>query len=556
MASGWRQGLAAVALALAALAGLELAARLLEPRDRRSAALAFRAPPPKAAGALRIFVFGSSVAWGAPVPELGFAAQLEYWLARSRPDLRVELYNYSVPGRDSERILDALRGAIGWQPDLLLIEPGFGAFMRDRPLSEARKWLLRLQRRSALLRLGRRSAFEARGGDARRATTRRGPYFPEDAEYRERLASYFADIDDMLDVATSARVPLLLLTATSNLADWPPGNRNIAERVYAQDPGFPAQLDALESTLRQGRLDDATARLAEARARRPEDAALDYWQGKLEQTRGHAARARELFVCARDRDPLPWRITSEANDFLRRAAQRDGVALVDAEAALAAAALDDLVGLEWIVDNAHLSARGGDVVAAAILQRMAEGGRWLPADAEALRLPAAERLRQFLGAARAKSSRDLDSQVLAESALYCMKFPFQKYAIARRYLEQLAAREAPDWEIWGNLASAAFFLGDLETGLRELQRAAESGPDEDLLHSRAVPYLAEALERAGLRCAFEAPQALSCAPSAGAAATAPRSARRRRGPARPSAGSPRRARTRASRRSRSPRSSR
>lgn len=556
MASGWRQGLAAVALALAALAGLELAARWLEPRDRRSAALAFRAPPPKPPGALRIFVFGSSVAWGAPVPELGFAAQLEYWLAHSRPDLRVELFNYSVPGRDSERILDALRGAIGWQPDLVLLEPGFGAFLREQPLSEARKWLLRLQRHSALLRLGRRGASEARGGDARRATALRGPYFPEDAEYRERLASYFADIEDMLDVAVSERVPLLLLTATSNLADWPPGNRNIAERLYARDPGFPARLDALESALRRGRLDQAAARLAEARARRSDDAALDYWEGKLEQARGHSARARELFLRARDRDPLPWRIPSEANDFLRRAAQREGVALIDAEAALAAAAPGGLVGLEWIVDNAHLSARGGDVVAAAILQWMAEDGRWLPPDAKVLRRPAGRRLQEFLDAARAKSSRDLDSQVLAESALYCMKFPFQKYDIARRYLEQLARRATPDWELWGNLASAAFFLGDRETGLRELRRAAESGPGEALFRSRAVPYLAEALERAGLRCELEAPQALSCAPISGAAATAPRPAHRRRGPARPSAGSPRRARTRASRRSRSPRSSR
>ena len=56
-----------------------------------------------------------------------------------------------MPGRDSERILDSLRRAIDWQPDLLLIEPGFGAFLRERPLSEARKWLLRLQRQSALL---------------------------------------------------------------------------------------------------------------------------------------------------------------------------------------------------------------------------------------------------------------------------------------------------------------------------------------------------------------------------------------------------------------------
>ncbi len=522
MASGWRQALAATALALAALALLEVAARIVEPRDRRSQAFAFREPPAKRPGSLRIFVFGSSVAWGAPVPELGFAAQLEYWLARSRPDLAVELFNYAVPGRDSERTLDAIRTAIGWQPDLVLVEPGFGAFLRDAPLSEARKWLLRLQRRSALLRLGRRGASEARSGAARRAQPKRGPYLPESPEYRARLASYFEDLDDMVEVVTRARVPLLLSTATSNLADWPPGNRNIAERLYAPDSGFLASLDRIEAAIRERRLGDADEALASALRSHPEDAALLYWQGRLAALRGDAALARALFVRARDRDPLPWRIPSEANERLRRLGQRAGVLPVDAEAALAAAAPGGLVGLDLVIDNAHLSARGGDVVAAEALRALARAELFVPPDAEALRLAPEQRLRAFLAHARAQSTRDLTAQVLAESALYCMKFPFQKYDVARHYLEQLARRVPPDWELWGNLASAAFFLGDTQTGLAELRRAVALGAGEALFRSRAVPYLSESLERAGLDCALSASGELSCAPRAAAAEAAAR----------------------------------
>src|SRR5262245_49235793 len=216
----------------------------------------------------------------------------------------------------------------------------------------------------------------------------------------------------MLDVAPGARVPPLLLTATSNLADWPPGNANIPERLYADLPGFPARLAAIEAALRAGRLEGAAEQLAQARALRADDAALDYWEGALSRARGDSARARELFLRARDRDPLPWRIPSEANEFLRRAASREGVVLVDAEAALAAAAPGGLVGLPLVVDNAHLTDRGGDVVAVEILRRIAAAGLGVPETAEALRLPAEARLRAFRADARAKAKRDLDAQVL------------------------------------------------------------------------------------------------------------------------------------------------
>lgn len=489
----------AILMAGALLLALEGVARLLEPEDLRTQAQRLQALPPKPPDSDRIFLFGSSSVFGHPVPELGFVAQLDYWLQRTAPEgRRIEVHNFAVPGVASEVVLETVEAAMDWEPDLVVVHTGWGEFLRDEdagaPADELRR---ALQRRSALFRLARRAAFRARDDEDEaalpllaRPIDREGPY------YRSRVARYQTNLAKIVERVGDAGVPLLLATLTVNLADWEPTNELVAPHLYAGGPLPP--FSQIRSFLRIGGHEAAEELSRAALERFPGDALLLYLRGRALAAAGDSEAARTMFEQAHARDPIPWRPPREIQDSIRRASTRPGVTLVDVRERLEARSPGRLLGREMILDNAHPTPRGSAVIAELLLQTLAAEIGLIAPDAEPFR--SEDPLAPFLEhAQRAAAPRDLIAEMLKDSARYCMVGRYRHYDAAARYLREWIQHSPGDWRPWANLASISFLRGQRAQGLHELRLAIRlHGGVEGIARRSEAPYLQDGLEAAGI----------------------------------------------------------
>lgn len=445
----------------------------------------------KPLGVQRVIVLGGSTAAGSPVPQLGFAAQLEASLRRLAPAREIELVNLAVDGSASGYVRRLAEHVLAHgAPDLLLVLTAHNEFLNRSGLhSRLRHWAYQTHFRFAVTRVLVARRQPAHGPDPLpprlEPVDRTGPWF------RERLARYRDNLEAIAAAARARGVPLLLLTGPSNLADWPPVHRDLAQGDYD------AAVARAQRLLAEGRLDEAERAVASWSERFGEDAMFVYLRGRIEQRRGRFARARELFVRARDLDPYPWRALTSQNAAVRSVADGDGVLLVDAERALAERAPHGLVGFDWIADNVHPTPLGNAVIAGEIAQAMARAGLLIE---RTLAPESPERaLERFARLGPPSRRQRLEHARLLLEGVYCMKTPFYYYSAARDYLE--SARElAPDhWAAWANLGALALLEGRRDEGVELLRRAASLKQRPFAAHDRALaPYLALALERAGV----------------------------------------------------------
>src|SRR5208283_5946774 len=127
-------------LTLALLSGVELVCRYREQPE-----LERRKLPPKGASELRVFAFGGSTVYGAPVPQFGFVSQMLYWLRRIYPDRDIRIYNFGMPGVATNYVLQQVTRRLADQPDLIIVVTGHNEFIGGGGQSTQKHgWLVRL----------------------------------------------------------------------------------------------------------------------------------------------------------------------------------------------------------------------------------------------------------------------------------------------------------------------------------------------------------------------------------------------------------------------------
>jgi lysophospholipase L1-like esterase len=481
-----RDALAVTIATLGLLAGLELGAR----------AFGLGAPerftlPPKLPGEFRVLAVGESTVQGVPEGAYGFVSFLQHELHRLAPARAVRIHNLARSGEGSAFVRDVLAQTLTQGVDLAIVMVGHNEFL---VAERTRGW------RGALFALRERSRFASwlahtlgrDGGVEAPLPERIEPVWPDGEEPPRVVEAFRENLAASVALATERSVPLVLCTAPSNLAEWPPAD----ERVARDDAAAHAEaVRSARAKLAAGALAEAQAELAAERARGGDDAMLLFLEAHATLGLGRPDDARPLFERARDRDLVPRRASSALNDVIRAAAQGPSVELVDAAQLIAAAAPHGLVGFDLICDNCHPTPRGHALIAREIAAALARRS-WLLA-------PGAElgsvdewlaRLDQRLGDADARQR--IRARWLLSNALYAMKTPFFNFDASRRYLEEVRRIAPGDWRVWGNLATLALLDGDLERGKRQLLLATRlHGAPLDPAERGSLPYLAEALSR-------------------------------------------------------------
>ncbi|MCM8775258.1 MAG: tetratricopeptide repeat protein [Candidatus Omnitrophica bacterium] len=355
--------------------------------------------PKKSPGETRIFVFGSSAAYGFPAAD---RYSITAWLRKSfvhlLPTHTVRVINCGWPGKSSHHVYEGARTVMKYQPDLFIIYSGHNEFTVSNRLyiDNWFYWLnFKLEYRSALYRL-----LASRIARIRKHLTYGSSGYPEksyreevianrvykkievrDDEYQRILKAYRKNMEKVIRLAKRRKVQVLFVNLPSNVRDIPPAfsfhrpdltapelvewqiHYESAQKFYAN--GLYQQ--ALDAYRRAAAIDDTYAELAFQTAQTQE---------KLE----NFSAAKADYIRARDLDGQPWRAKSSLNDTIREIAAKNHVLFADIVRAFEMLSPHGIVEGNLIHDNVHPSIKGQQLITDEILRTLCQHHFIAPAD--------------------------------------------------------------------------------------------------------------------------------------------------------------------------------
>ena len=345
---------------------------------------------PKPAGACRIFVLGSSAAFGVPEPAYNFGRLLEVMLRERYPGVRFEVINATMTAINSHAVRQIARECAGCDADLLIVYMGnnevvgpYGpgtVFSRFSPnLGAIRAGLWVKSTRAGQL-LG--DAAQALAGDKTAASWQGMQMFLEHrvASDDPRLATAYehfrANLADLCSAARSAGPRAIVCTVVTNLRDCPPFAS--LHRADLPAPDLARWQDAYDAGValdKAGEPAKAAEKYAAAAALDDRWADLHFRQARAAWAFGRFDEAREHFVRARDLDALRFRADTRINEIIRETAagrETQGVYLVDAAKAFESnpATPHGVPGGEWLYEHVHFTFEGNYLLARTILEQV------------------------------------------------------------------------------------------------------------------------------------------------------------------------------------------
>lgn len=446
-------------------------------------------------GVYRIFIYGGSTVAGLPIRQWGFVAQFKFWLRKLHPERTIEIYNFGKPAASSDYVRYSLEKTISHNPDLLIVLCGHNEFLTRK----LKSWPEKVVESTPLTRVMNRAWKELQ---YRFYPPKANNILPEHIQtfdrksslFRMKIKNYFNNIHQIVKRAQEHRVPLILLTAPYNLSDWPPVHKRIYKGKYEEK--YRLQITQLENLLSQSPKKAAT-KLEEYINSNPEDPMLNYLLAKANESMGNFEYARKLYLKAKDRDPLPWRVLSEFNQAIRNEAKQSaGVYLVDLEKIFQAYSEHGLIGFKLICDNCHPTPLGNAIIARELIKVV---GKLEKFDTKFLSYAKIEDLLEAFLSQKVKLPRRrfLQKEYYFKNAKYSMKTPFFHFKVSRMYLHKAMALDSTDWRIWANLATLAYLENDVQAGQKLLNRARDLHEGTiDFKDLKNVPYLALAIHNA------------------------------------------------------------
>jgi tetratricopeptide (TPR) repeat protein len=323
----------------------------------------------KPAGRMRIAVLGESAAQGDPLLEFGTPRLLEKMLNEMAGADRYEVVNAAMTAINSPVIADIARDLQACAPDVVLLYVGnnevigpFGPGTVFTPLAGATR-LAAFRVRLTRLRL-------AQWLQPHRSKTQRnwagldlfaGIYFPDgDPRLEPMVAAYRRNLESIVDTCRNAGARVILSTMAVNLADCPPFGAEEPTHLAAADrAAWQAQFDQARAALASSRWEAARAACEKAMGLFDRHAGLAYCRAQAEQGAGHLGAAGQFYRRARDLDTQRFRADRRINAVIRDVAKKNGVELVDAETAFAAATpAVGVPGEDLFLDHVHFTFAG------------------------------------------------------------------------------------------------------------------------------------------------------------------------------------------------------
>ncbi|MEN6429131.1 MAG: tetratricopeptide repeat protein [Phycisphaerales bacterium] len=337
---------------------------------------------PKGESTIRIFVLGSSAAYGDPEPAYGFCRQLELLLNEHANGKSFEVVNAAVTAMNSHVARRIAKDCAAQKPDLFILFMGnnevvgpYGPPTLPASLYSSRRFINACITAKKETRIGQflKTLSLATNGKGQADAKWQGMesfltsrIARDDPKLRDCYRHFRSNLDDIIRIARGCGARVLLCTVPVNIRSCAPfGSQHKAglpaEALAQWDRAF-QEGGALE---RAG--DFAGALAAYEKARQIDDSYADlaFCMGRCLAALGRTDEARRVFVEARDLDVLRFRADSSILRVIRETAQAwsaKGVRLLDLDANAA----------DLFVDHVHLDFRGNFLAALAALRQIRE----------------------------------------------------------------------------------------------------------------------------------------------------------------------------------------
>ena len=328
----------------------------------------------KSPATYRIFCLGESTMQGYPYEYNGAVHRLlADRLMSIFPNRRIEIVNLGITAANSYAVLDLVNEVVKYQPDLIIIYAGHNEFYGS--LGVASQEYLGRKRAfiKAYLALDRWKVFQLIRHviDDVISMFRKDTAAIPSATFFELAAReksipfhnelYFdakdifeANLSEVVGIASSHGVPVMLSTVVSNLLDWPPFisefSLSTGKEERARWFAFVHQADAMRA---HNQFKDALENYASAALIDSTRADLQYDLGVCLAERGRTAEAKQHFARARDFDQLRFRATDEFNEVIRKVAHENHTMLADMVDVFEQNSKDSLIGYSLILEHVH-----------------------------------------------------------------------------------------------------------------------------------------------------------------------------------------------------------
>jgi tetratricopeptide (TPR) repeat protein len=306
----------------------------------------------KEANSYRVFIMGGSSAAGFPyTPNGSFGRYIRKRLELIYPDKKIEVVNIAMSAINSYALRDMLPGVIDQQPDLIIIYAGHNEYYGAlgvgsvETLGDTRSIV------NTVIWLNRFKTFEilrdiiksvsgwfsepviADGTLMARMSQRQLIPFNSD-KYLSGLDQFEGNLRDILELAETEKIPVLLGTVVSNLKDQKP---------------FASVSDINQP-----------------------DADKVFSSAKLELSSGNVVVADSLFRLAKDLDALRWRAPERINEVIAKLGNEFGVNVIKLDSVLKAESMTGVVGDDLITDHLHPNLRGYQIIGRQFINRALE----------------------------------------------------------------------------------------------------------------------------------------------------------------------------------------
>ncbi len=347
---------------------------------------------------IRIFVLGSSAAYGDPEPAYGFCRQLELLLNEHTTGNAFEVINTAMTAMNSHVVRRIAQDCARRQPDLFIVWMGnnevvgpYGPPTLPESLYSSRRFInacitAKKETRTGQLLKNLSESLRATGRPEKKwqgmesfLTSR---IAADDPKLPVCYRHFRDNLNDIVQTAHRCGAGVILCTVPTNL-------RSCAPFGSQHKPGLTQdQIAQWDRAFQEGRSleqakDFAGAAAAYEKARRIDDSHADlaFCLGRCLQALGKEDEAQRLFVAARDLDVLRFRADSSIQRVIRETVQShaaQNVKLLDLEMSLGSPGV--------FVDHVHLNFKGNFLAAHAALgmirQMMPQAGLAEPKGSE------------------------------------------------------------------------------------------------------------------------------------------------------------------------------
>ncbi|MDB6022822.1 MAG: hypothetical protein JWQ04_2679 [Pedosphaera sp.] len=345
----------------------------------------------KPANEHRIFLFGESAAQGDPDPSFGVGRYLEVLLRERYPGTDFHVVCVAMTAINSHVVLPISRECARHDGDLWIIYMGnnelvgpFGASTTFGPRAPSRA-LVRASLALRTTKIGQLmddlAAKMSRSKSTPQAWSglnmfKENKLHHDDPSWRRTRDNFSANLEDILGIARSFHIPVLVSTVASNLKDCAPfASMHSSKLSDIQESEWDKYYVAGTNSEFQGDLSSAIDSYQKAAAIDTSFAELQFHLGNCHLALTNVSQALHDYELARDYDALAFRAEARVNQAIKDAAARhagQGVRLVDAAAMLAKESPDGIPGQELFYEHVHLNPAGNYLLARAFAGEAAQ----------------------------------------------------------------------------------------------------------------------------------------------------------------------------------------